>query len=364
MNNIQTEVNPQDDLLTAAAEKDRARGLRDRYGRAEIAIKVGLVLSAVISIIGVTWAVYQSFVDPAAAVRMASQVAGALAFFVAIASVVPAEIALFAWGERLMTYQDITGGQRAIAVLGMAIAAVASVATTTAAFITWLPGWFGFLAQSQSYFTIAAIVLGWIGLLGCIIAYIALDRASKNNAARAGARNRLQDAQNDTLRAIAESMDREMSALVKRLNAENYFEAFARQAMSNMLGVVIDQAAGALPAGSSAAPTPTPTAAPAGDLARLLRLLEETETDDQFFDLLHNEHRAIHALTPDDYETWHREMSRRHDLIATNGRLDDFGTMQPDARAAERDRLQRIAEGLRNANPTTAPAVNGHGREG
>ena len=215
------DINKQPTLLEKA--KDRKRTARKKSGqkRTEGIVKAGLILSAALTIIYLTIAIYNALVGWG----WHPILAGGVALFVGVIAIVPGEMAVNLWMDRLQTDRDITGGQIAVAWFG-GISAVLASAVATISFFAFIldnfsPGWYD--NETAASVNLISVGASWMIFLTCIFLYKALSIASKQNKRLAEARNDMKEADADMLEALAQAKREATDRMLAQLEDAGVF---------------------------------------------------------------------------------------------------------------------------------------------
>jgi hypothetical protein len=218
-------------LSERADERERSETLRFMTKAAAWLVGLGLVVSAVLTVIYLMLLVDDAMTLP-------DPYGLLFGFLVGVVAIVPAELALIVWRERLAGDTAITSGQRWTAVIALFLAGIFAALTTSSFFSYFLPQLF-----SPSYIAIApalnvgAIVGSWIVFLMAIVMYSITSRETKQNLSQAKAQQSMFDARISVLKAAAEAIRTDAEATITAMEKGGIFERDARQLIIASLGM-------------------------------------------------------------------------------------------------------------------------------
>ena len=229
-------------LSERADERERSDQLRNMTKLANWLVNLGLIVSAVLTVVYLMLLVNEAagLPDPYGLLF------GSLVGLVAI---VPAELALIVWRERLAGDGDITGGQRATAVTALFLAGIFAALTTSSFFSYFLPQLFSpnYIAIAPAL-NVAAIVGSWVVFIMAIVMYSITSRETRQNLAQAKAGQSMFDARISVLKAAAEAIRTDAENTIDAMEKGGVFSEDARRLIIASLGMD-DNRLKALPAG-------------------------------------------------------------------------------------------------------------------
>jgi hypothetical protein len=222
-------------LSERADERERGETLRFMTKAATGLVNLGLVVSAVLTIIYLMLLVDDAMTLP-------DPYGLLFGFLVGIVAIVPAELALIVWRERLAGDAAITSGQRATAVAALFLAGIFAALTTASFFSYFLPQLFppNYIAIAPAL-NVGAIVGSWIVFLMAIVFYSITSRETKQNLAQAKAQQSMFDARISVLKAAAEAIRTDAEATITAMERGGVFERDARRLIVASLGMEDDR---------------------------------------------------------------------------------------------------------------------------
>jgi hypothetical protein len=218
-------------LSERADERERGETLRFMTRVAGGLVNLGLVVSAVLTVIYLMLLVDDAMTLP-------DPYGLLFGLLVGIVAIVPAELALIVWRERLAGDAAITSGQRATAVTALFLAGIFAALTTSSFFSYFLPQLF-----SPSYIAIApalnvgAIVGSWVVFIMAIVFYSITSRETKQNLSQAKAEQSMFDARISVLKAAAEAIRTDAENTINAMEQNGIFERDARRLIIASLGM-------------------------------------------------------------------------------------------------------------------------------
>jgi hypothetical protein len=218
-------------LSERADERERSDQLRNMTKAAAWLVGLGLVVSAVLTVFYLTLLVNDAagLPDPYGVL---------LGLLVGIVAIVPAELALIVWRERLAGERNITGGQRATAVTALFLAGIFAALTTSSFFSYFLPQLFtpGYIAAAPML-NVLAIVGSWIVFIMAIVFYSITSRDTTQNISQAKAFQAMFDARMSVLKSAAEAIRTDAENTINAMEKGGVFERDARQLIIASLGM-------------------------------------------------------------------------------------------------------------------------------
>jgi hypothetical protein len=266
----------EESLLVRAERHDQAEQSQTMTKVAGAMVGFGLIVSAILTIIYLTLLVYEAVAIPGYGLG--------LGILVGVVAVIPAELALLIWRERLAGERTITGLQRATAVSALLLAGIFSALTTASFFSYFLPQLFpaAYISVAPSL-NVAAIVGSWIVFIMAISIYSISSRQTKQNLEEAKVLQKLFDARMGVLRGFGQAMVDKTQETVNDMERRGVFQRDALQLIGRALDmensrlgldegdqVVIDQAPDQTPTANGpiqegpVRPTRRPTPMPNG----------------------------------------------------------------------------------------------------
>jgi len=222
-------------LIERADERQTADNATGRAGAASMAVNVGVVISALLTIIYLMLLVND-------AIALPSPWGYIFGVLVGVVAIIPAELSMMIWRERLASDQAITDGQRSTAVIAMVMAGIFSALTTSSFFSYFLPQLF-----PASYMAIApvlnvgAIVGSWIVFILAIVSYGIFSRQTRQNLSQAKAMQSVFNARMSVLTGAAEAIRTEADDLIAQMDNDGVFATDARALISTALGMGDDR---------------------------------------------------------------------------------------------------------------------------
>jgi fluoride ion exporter CrcB/FEX len=218
-------------LSERADERERSDGQRFMTKVAGALVNLGLVVSAVLTNIYLMLLVDEATTLP-------DPYGLLFGFLVGIVAIVPAELALIVWRERLAGDAKITSGQRATAVTALFLAGIFSALTTSSFFSYFLPQLFSpnYIAIAPAL-NVAAIVGSWIVFIMAIVFYSITSRETKQNLSQAKAQQSMFDARISVLKAAAEAIRTDAEATINVMEQGGVFSQDARRLIIASLGM-------------------------------------------------------------------------------------------------------------------------------
>jgi hypothetical protein len=204
-------------LLEQANQRDSELWSRVMSGVSGVLVNLGIAISAVLTVVYLTLLVEEA----AGLAAPYGYILGAVVGFVAV---IPAEMAMIVWRERLANDRGITPFQRWTAVFSMIFAGIFSALTTSSFFSYFLPQLF-----PASYIEIAptlnvvAIVGAWIAFIMGVAFYSIGSHKTKQNVKEGQALNDIHEAQMDSLRAYAQAIRLASQGTMDTLNEGGFF---------------------------------------------------------------------------------------------------------------------------------------------
>ena len=221
-------------LEERADEREAAARSRTMTKVAGALVNLGLGVSALLTIAYLTLLTQEAagLLDPWGYV---------LGGLVGIVAIIPAELGLIIWRERLAGERQITGFQRGTAVVAMLLAGVFSALTTSSFFSYTLPQLFppSYLAIAPTL-NVGAIVGAWIVFILAVVFYAVSSRETQQNLASAAAFQSMFDARVAVLRSSAEAVRTGAQNTVVAMEQMGVFERDARRLIVGSLGYDAD----------------------------------------------------------------------------------------------------------------------------
>ena len=245
-------------LEERADERDATARNRTMTKVAGALVNFGLVVSALLTIAYLTLLTQE-------AAGLADPWGYILGLLVGLVAIIPAELGLVIWRERLAGERQITGSQRLTAVVAMLLAGVFSALTTSSFFSYSLPQLFpaSYLAIAPTL-NVGAIVGAWIVFIMAVVFYSISSRETQQNLASAAAFQAMFDARVSVLRSSAEAVRAGSEATVTAMEQSGIFDRDVKRLIIGSLGYD-DQALAMLPSANvqpdTAVPGPTPAIA-------------------------------------------------------------------------------------------------------
>lgn len=218
-------------LAERADEREQRDGWRTASSIASFLVSVGLVISALLTMIYL-----MLLVDDAAG--LPSPYGLLFGLLVGIVAIVPAEIALVIWKTRLSNDAAITKEQRWTAVIAMVLAGIFSALTTSSFFSYFLPQLFPASYQAIApSLNVSGIVGSWVVFLLAIVAYGIFSRQTQQNIKQADANQKVFDARMTVLKSAAEAINTAADNLVNDLEKKGVFAEDAWNLIMASLGM-------------------------------------------------------------------------------------------------------------------------------
>jgi hypothetical protein len=218
-------------LTERADERERSDQLRTMTKVASGLVSMGLVVSAGLTVFYLTLLVNDAagLPDPYGVL---------LGLLVGVVAIVPAELALVVWKERLAGQENITGGQRTTAVTALFLAGIFAALTTSSFFSYFLPQLFtpGYIAAAPML-NVAGIVGAWVVFIMAIVMYSITSRETNQNLSQAKAFQAMFDARMSVLKAAAEAIRTDAENTINAMEQGGVFERDARQLIIASLGM-------------------------------------------------------------------------------------------------------------------------------
>ena len=217
-------------LEERADERDAAARNRTMTKVAGALVNLGLAVSALLTI------AYLSMLTEEAT-GLSDPWGYLLGILVGVVAIIPAELGLVIWRERLAGERQITGFQRVTAVVAMLLAGIFSALTTSSFFSYTLPQLFpaSYLAIAPTL-NVGAIVGAWIVFILAIVFYSISSRDTQQNLASAAAFQAMFDARVSVLRSSAEAVRAGAQSTVTAMEQMGVFEQDARRLIVGSLG--------------------------------------------------------------------------------------------------------------------------------
>ena len=221
-------------LEERADEREAAARNRTMTKVAGALVNLGLAVSALLTIAYLTLLTQEAagLLDPWGYV---------LGGLVGVVAIIPAELGLIIWRERLAGERQITSFQRGTAVVAMLLAGVFSALTTSSFFSYTLPQLFppSYLAIAPTL-NVGAIVGAWIVFILAVVFYAVSSRETQQNLASAAAFQSMFDARVAVLRSSAEAVRTGAQNTVVAMEQMGVFERDARRLIVGSLGYDAD----------------------------------------------------------------------------------------------------------------------------
>jgi hypothetical protein len=218
-------------LLTQANDTKARQSAISAVGRSNIYVRVGLALSALLSVLYITLAL-------SPVIGIPSPWSWAVGVFVGLMSVVPAELAMSIWMARLQGDLSITSNQKWVAIICLVLAGIAAAVTTTSFFAWALGGLFPsvWVDDVQPYANLGAILGAWVVFIIGIIGYHIAAINTQQNLEEAEAHNLLRQTQFDIIKAWAMATANEADNLVANMDNKRLFANDAMKMINAFMG--------------------------------------------------------------------------------------------------------------------------------
>ena len=181
---------------------------------AKILVNVGIGISAFLTIFYLMLLVEE-------AVDLPSPYSYMMGLLVGVVAIIPAEIALIVWRERLAGDVDITDWQKTTAIFGQVMAGIFSALTTSSFFSYFLPSLFpaAYMAIAPAL-NVGAIVGSWIVFIMAIVVYDINSRQTMQNLAQANANQKVLDARLDIIKGAAQAIKEGADSVIKDMSGK------------------------------------------------------------------------------------------------------------------------------------------------
>jgi fluoride ion exporter CrcB/FEX len=194
-------------------------------------VNFGLVVSAILTMVYLTLLTEESagLIDPWGYI---------LGGLVGLVAVIPAELGLVIWRERLAGERHISSQQRWTAVVAMLLAGIFSALTTSSFFSYSLPQLFppSYLAIAPTL-NVGAIVGAWIVFIMAVVFYSISSRDTQQNLASAAAFQAMFEARIAVLRSSAEAVRTGAENTITAMEQGGIFDRDARRLITGSLGI-------------------------------------------------------------------------------------------------------------------------------
>lgn len=222
--------------LTERADESANREAGEwKVGFAKVLVNVGIGISAFLTIFYLMLLVEE-------VIDLPSPYSYMMGVLVGIVAIIPAEIALIVWRERLAGDVDITDWQKTAAVFGQVMAGLFSALTTSSFFSYFLPNLFpaAYMAIAPAL-NVGAIVGSWIVFIMTIVVYDINSRQTKQNLAQADANQKVLDARLDVLKGAAQAIKEGAEGVISNMEDSGLFVEDAMNLIGDALGKNRDQ---------------------------------------------------------------------------------------------------------------------------
>lgn len=226
-------------LADQAIENTKAQG---RNGMADTAVIIGLILSALFTIIYMVVALGGAMLG----MGWSSVVSYSMGVLLGIAAIMPGEGAIWIWKTKLQTDTKINNSQQAVAWIAGLLAAV-SASISTVSFFAYLlqslmPQWYN--GDTASGVNIINIAASWAVFGIGIFVYYGFSSETKSNIERAAALNLVDDGINSMIKGLAVGITNSVDDLIEEMREAGSFAAPALKIVSRHMGEDFNPPAG------------------------------------------------------------------------------------------------------------------------
>lgn len=249
-------------LADQSIENTKAQG---RNGMADTAVIIGLILSALFTIIYMVVALGGAMM----AMGWAAIISYGMGVLLGVAAIMPGEGAIWIWKTKLQTDIKINNRQQTVAWIAGLLAAV-SASVSTVSFFSYLlqsimPQWYN--GDTASGVNIVNIAASWAVFGIGIFVYYGFSSETKSNIERAAALNLVDDGINSMIKGLAMGITSSVDDLIEDMRDSGSFAAPALKIVSRHMGEEFSppkptgKAAGATAVAHQSQP-PAPTSQP------------------------------------------------------------------------------------------------------
>lgn len=218
-------------LADQAIENTKAQG---RNGMADTAVIIGLLLSALFTIIYMVVALGGAMLE----MGWSSIVSYLMGVMLGIAAIMPGEGAIWIWKTKLQTDTKINEKQKSVAWVAGLLAAI-SASVSTVSFFAYLlqslmPQWYN--GDTASGVNIINIAASWAVFGIGVFVYYGFSSETKSNIERAAALNLVDDGINSMIKGLAVGITNSVDDLIEEMREAGSFAAPALKIVSRHMG--------------------------------------------------------------------------------------------------------------------------------